>query len=138
MKTSLIFLLSFALSSCGESSPPEQTKPRNEETKIVTPAINLSKEQVEIVNYLKSGKEPSIKDAHWFSNTHLVVAMNNKGGSYDGWAQTVCLIAIEHGLVSKGTTIEVIDYLPMLKEDFVSLGKSDCIADGAPPTLVTF
>ncbi|MGY1490748.1 hypothetical protein ACW4YW_15180 [Methylobacillus pratensis] len=108
--------------------------------------IDQTKEQVtraqeirdKVVDYLKSDKEPSIKDAHWFNPTHLVVAIIDKGGSYDGWAGSVCLMAGRQGLITRGTRIEIIDYKSMLQEKFKSLGSHYCQLDGSPPIEVDF
>lgn len=138
-----VVLLS-ALAGCSspENTPPPP-KPQAEHPQTdqpLRPEYQPGAEALrqKVIDYLKSDKEPSIKDAHWLNATHLIVAMINNGGSYDGWAESVCAMAGSQGLVTHGTRIEIIDFQSMLNEKFKSLGSHYCQLDGYPATEVKF
>ena len=77
------------------------------------------------LNYLKSDKEPSIKDAMWMNQNNLYVGVLDNGKNRDGFASYVCEAAKDHSATPK--MVKVIDVAKVKASGkFVELGRAYC------------
>lgn len=93
-----------------------------------------------IIEELLNDDHSKIKDARWFSDEHLGVAMLKESGSMNGYAGSICIELGEIGLITPKLLIEIFDYdaITTGKGEWVRIGKNDCIRDGTPPIVVNF
>ncbi|MFE1574436.1 hypothetical protein ACFIQG_22010, partial [Comamonas odontotermitis] len=77
------------------------------------------------LSYLKSDKEPTIKDATWMGQSNLYVGVLDNGKNRDGFASYVCEAAKEHSASPK--MVKVVDVAKVKSTGkFVELGKAYC------------
>ncbi|MEN5181743.1 hypothetical protein ABE501_18430 [Comamonas testosteroni] len=77
------------------------------------------------LSYLKSDKEPTIKDATWMGQSNLYVGVLDNGKNRDGFASYVCEAAKEHGASPK--MVKVVDVAKVKATGkFIELGKAYC------------
>lgn len=82
--------------------------------------------QREVVAYLMSDEEPTVKDAIWTSGYMLKAGVLNDGNSRNGFAQYLCEVLRERDL-HRGTTVQVIDIARLARDgDWVTLGQARC------------
>ncbi len=96
--------------------------------------------KAKIIKNLLSDEHTKIKDARWFSDEHLGVAMVKESGSMNGYAGSICIELGFLGLITPKLLIEIFDYYALTtgKGEWERIGKYDCVQDGEPPTVVEF
>lgn len=109
----LIALLSLSLIACG--SPSE---------KSTLPEVTEQQRQ-ELVDYLKSNNEPTIKDAMFDTNRQLKISVVDDGTNRDGLATYVCEI-INERFDSNGYMVTVYDAEKIMQNEWKRLGQVKC------------
>lgn len=84
-----------------------------------------------ILNYFKSSKEPTVKDAMWdnllFNSKQFTVGVINNGTNRNGFAESVCLELLAQGVQAKDLRVKVIDIGKLVyQEEWVTLGLATC------------
>ncbi|MEZ5550247.1 MAG: hypothetical protein R3E82_05115 [Pseudomonadales bacterium] len=92
---------------------------------LLSPRLYADARQ-DIVVYLKSSEEPTVKDATWISHTMLAVGVVDDGSDRTGFAEYVCNLVRERGV--RGVNVKVIDIVKLVNDDgFQNLSKRvDC------------
>ena len=84
-----------------------------------------SEQQKAVLQYLKSGAEPQVKDAVWTSDTMLKVGMFDNRSPRDGFAQYLCEELYQRGI--RGVRVQIIDLAKLVRTDeWVKLGQARC------------
>jgi hypothetical protein len=90
-------------------------------------AEEYSEKHKQIISYLLSGKEPSVKDACWLSNSSLYIGVYNLGYRKDGLAQYFCLVVRQDFNFHGRLYIQIVDIQKIwAKKGFVKLGECFC------------
>lgn len=78
-----------------------------------------------VVNYLKSGQEPSVKDAMWSTDYVLKLGMLNNGSNRDGFASYMCQELADRGI--RNVTVHVVDIVKLtMTGKWVKMGEANC------------
>ncbi|MGE4544178.1 MAG: hypothetical protein AB7D06_08715 [Pedobacter sp.] len=86
-----------------------------------------SRQQQEVVRYLKSDQEPQVKDALWATDSILKIGVFDNGSQRDGYADYFCLVLAEHGISGQPIRVEIIDYGSVVRgESWKVLGVTRC------------
>lgn len=118
MKKLLLVLTTVMLAACG-SAEPEKSETEQVEMQVT------DKQRQELVNYLKSDQEPSIKDAMFDTDKQLKIAVDDDGTSRDGFAEYVCT-TIDERFDSKGYMVTVYDANKIMQGEWKRLGQHLC------------
>lgn len=80
-----------------------------------------------VLNYLKSGQEPSVKDAIWSTDYTLKLGMLNNGQNRDGFAAYMCQVLADQGI--RNVTVHVVDIAKLsITGKWVKMGEARCPA----------
>jgi len=117
----LTIALALSLSVLGCSSEKNNT---NEPIAEVS-AIDAAK-QKEIVDYLKSDAEPTIKDAVFKQPSHLGVGVIDDGSNRDGFAEYLCSV-LKDDFDAQGVRVTVYDIAKLVQTNkWIKIGESRC------------
>lgn len=90
----------------------------------VTAQVPEAKKQA-VLNYLKSGQEPGVKDAMWSTDYVLKLGMLNNGSNRDGFASYMCQELADRGI--RNVTVHVIDIAKLtMTGKWVKMGEANC------------
>lgn len=82
-------------------------------------------QQRAVLDYLKSGEEPTVKDAVFTSNRMLKVGVLDNNTPRDGYASYMCQVLAEKGV--RGVRVQVVDIAKLVRTDkWVKLGEAGC------------
>ena len=112
MRYLLTVLVSLSLIACGspdKNTPPEVTEQQRQE----------------LVDYLKSDQEPTIKDAMFDTDKQLKVSVVDDGSNRNGFAEYVCS-AINERFDSDGYMVTVYDAKKIVQGKWDRLGQAMC------------
>lgn len=84
-------------------------------------------------------KEKSVLAADWAS-THIInVGMLNRGGSYNGYAESLCMEISQPKFKGKRVFIVIVDYAKAAKDGtLIKIGEHFCNITDEPPTFIDF
>jgi hypothetical protein len=141
-RQSQILLTSLLILGCSpgveqQPSPaPVQQPPLVQAVPIQT---DLSKERNKVIDYLKSGEEPTVKDAVWTQDTILKVGVIDNGKNRDGFANYICSVLHDHKFRDTEIWVQIIDIDKVVSEkSFVKIGEAHCTFDETSPAIVEF
>lgn len=117
MRYFLTALLSLSLIACGGTE-------KNETKQANNPKVTEQQRQ-ELVDYLKSDNEPTIKDAMFDSDKQLKISVIDDGTSRDGLATYVCEV-INERFDSDGYMVTVYDAEKIMQNEWKRLGQVKC------------
>ena len=85
-------------------------------------------EKEKIVNYFKSDKEPTVKDATWKTDSSFSVGVIDDGTNRDGFAEYVCqVLNNDFDIKGKRVFVSVIDIAKLNSEGkWINLGIANC------------
>lgn len=84
-----------------------------------------SAQQRAVLAYLKGGKEPTVKDATFTSDSMLKVGVIDNQTSRDGYASYMCQVLADHGV--RRVRVQIIDIRKLVQTDkWVKLGEAGC------------
>lgn len=115
MRYLLPVLLSLSLIACGGNTTAETEQ---------APEVTEQQRQ-ELVDYLKSDQEPTIKDAMFDTEKQLKVSVADDGSNRDGFAEYVCS-AIDERFNSDGYMVTVYDADKIMQGEWERLGQHLC------------
>lgn len=82
-------------------------------------------QQRAVLAYLKSGEEPTAKDATFNSERMLKVGVLDNNSNRDGYASYLCQVLADKGV--RGVRVQVIDIAKLVRTDkWVKLGEAGC------------
>lgn len=112
----------------------EATPPTPPVSELTQPAETVEAEQdagptaaqKSFIHYLlKSGEEPTVKDATWATVNNLYVGVISDGTSRDGFAEYICSVAADQGI--RPELVKIIDVVALKRTGkFEEQGKAYC------------
>jgi hypothetical protein len=82
-------------------------------------------QQRAVLAHLKSGEEPTVKDAMFTSDRMLKVGVLDNNTPRDGYASYMCQVLADKGV--RGVRVQVIDIAKLVRTDkWVKLGEAGC------------
>ena len=92
---------------------------------VLATSLAASASSESLLSYLKSSKEPTIKDAMWMNPQSLYIGVIDNQGNRNGFASYVCGIAKDHGVTP--SLVKVVDIAKVKATGkFVELGRANC------------